>query len=151
MAFSGSYICTSFYTKLLDGDIDFGSNVFKLALYTNAATLNASTTAYTATGEVSGGGYTAKGEVVAATVSTVSTAAGPVIVLDFADASWAAPTFTARGALLYDETSGGDPSIAVIDFGVDVTGNGVNPFVVTFPAPTANAGFLTITTVLPNA
>jgi hypothetical protein len=151
MAFSGSYVCTSFYNDLLTAKINFGTNTFKLALYTNAATLNAATTGYTATGEVSGGGYTAKGEVVAATISTVTTASGDVVLIDFANATWNPATFTARGALLYDETAGGDPAIAVIDFGMDITGNGTTPFVVTFPPPTANAAFLAINTVLPNA
>lgn len=150
MAFSGSYVCTSFYTDLLNARIDFGSHVFKVALYTNAATLNAATTGYTITGEVSGGGYTAKGVIVSATISTVTTASGDVVVLDFSDATWANPTFTARGALLYDETAGGDPAIAVIDFGLDITGSGTRPFVVTIPPPTANAAFLAINTALPN-
>lgn len=150
MAFSGSYVCTSFYTDLLTAKINFSTNTFKLALYTNAATLNAATTGYTSVGEVSGGGYTAKGEVVAATISTVTTASGDVVVIDFANATWANPTFTARGALLYDETAGGDPAIAVIDFGLDITGNGTTPFVVNIPPPTANAAFLAISTRLPN-
>lgn len=152
MAFTGTYVCTAFYTGLLNGTIDFGSHQFKLALYTNTATLNAATAGYTTVGEVAaGGGYSTKGHVIAATVSTVSTANGPVVVLDFADAVWTTPTFTARGALLYDETAAGDPAIAVIDFGLNITGNGVTPFTVTFPPPTANAAFLAINTVLPNA
>ena len=151
MAFSGTYVCTSFYTDLLNGLIHFGSHVFKVALYTNSATLNAATTGYTATGEVSGGGYTAKGEIVAVTISTATTASGDVVLIDFANATWNPATFAARGALLYDETAGGDPAIAVIDFGLDIAGNGSTPFVVTFPPPTANAAFLAINTVLPNA
>lgn len=151
MAFSGSYVCTSFYTDLLNGAIHFGAHVFKIALYTNAATLNAATTGYTVTGEVSGGGYTAKGVIIAATVSTATTPAGPVVLIDFSDATWNPATFTARGALIYDETAGGDPSVAVIDFGMDITANGVRPFVVTFPPADPNNAFLAINTVIQNA
>jgi len=151
MPFTGSYVCTSFYTDLLGGKINFGSNQIKLALYTNAATLNAATTGYTTAGEVAaGGGYSTKGVIVNATVTTTNTTNGPVVILDFSDAVWTTPTFTARGGLLYDETPGGDPAIAVIDFGLDITGNGVNNLTVSFPPPTANAGYLVIKTVLNN-
>jgi hypothetical protein len=151
MPFTGSYVCTSFYTDLLGGNINITSNTIKLALYTNAATLNAATTGYTTVGEVAaGGGYSTKGAIVNATVTTTNTTNGPVVILDFADAVWTTPTFTARGGLLYDETAGGDPAIAVIDFGLDITGNGINDFTVSFPPPTANAGFLVTKTVLNN-
>lgn len=66
MAFTGNYTCNVFRTGLLDGGYDFGTgttDVFKIALYTNAATLDATTTAYTVTGEVVASGYTAGGEI----------------------------------------------------------------------------------------
>lgn len=149
MAFTGSYICTSFYQDLLNGVINFGSDTIRMALYNSTATLNASTTAYTATGELSAAlGYSTGGVAITPAVTVVGTPGGNVVVLDFSDASWAAASFTARGGLIYDDTAAGNPAIAVIDFGSDKTGDGVNPFVVTMPPPTANAGFFVFQTVL---
>ena len=79
MAFTGNYTCDTFKTGLLDGTFDFGTgttNVFKIALYTNSATLNQSTAAYTATGEVSATGYTAGGEIL--TITQVPIIGAPV-------------------------------------------------------------------------
>lgn len=148
MAFSGSYICTSFYTNLLNADFDFAVDTFRLALYDSTASLTAATTAYTATGELAtAGGYTAGGATTAVTVSSVATANGTMIVIDFADVAWAAATFTARGALLYDDTSVGNLAVAVMDFGSNKTVT-AGTFTVQFPAPTANAGFIVAATVL---
>ena len=105
MSFTGSAVCTSFYTDLLNGVFNFSTHTFRAALYSSSATLDASTTAYTATNELAtAGGYTAGGTTVAPTVSTASTSNGTVVIVDFADASWAASTFTARGALIYNTT-----------------------------------------------
>ena len=110
--------------------------------------VNWSATAYTATNELAtAGGYTAGGTTVAPTVSTASTSNGTVVIVDFADASWAASTFTARGALLYDDTAVGNPAIAVIDFGSDKSCT-ASTFTVQFPAATANAGFIVFQTIL---
>ena len=62
MAFTGNYTCNSFKSGLIDGDFDFDTDTFKIALYTNSASLNAETAAYTTSGEVVGSGYTAGGE-----------------------------------------------------------------------------------------
>jgi len=148
MAFTGSYICTSFYTGMLNGVFDFSTDTFRLALYDNTATLTEATTAYTLTGELAtAGGYTAGGETTAASVTTTTTPNGVVVMIDFADVTWAAATFTTRGALLYDDTAAGNPAIAVLDFGTNQTRTAQN-FVVQFPQPTPNSAFIVGATVL---
>lgn len=147
MAFTGSVICTSFYIDLGLAKFNTSSDTFRLALYTSSATLDATTTAYTATNELPTAlGYTAGGVAVAITVSTVQTGSGPRVIWDFANATWPASTFTARGGLLYDDTPVGNPAIAVIDFGANKTWPVADP--VTFPDPTANAGFLVFQSIL---
>ena len=79
MAFTGNYMCTSFKVALLNGEMDFSSDTsqsFKIALYTSSATLDASTTAYSTTNEISGTGYTAGGNTL--TIATNPTSALPV-------------------------------------------------------------------------
>ena len=148
MAFTGSAICTSFYTDMLNGVFNFGAHTFRLALYSSSATLSAATTVYTTSNELAtAGGYTAGGTTVAPTVSTSDTSNGTVVIVDFADASWAASTFTARGALLYDDTAASNQAVAVIDFGADKS-CAASTFTVTFPAATANAGFIVFQTIL---
>lgn len=136
MAFSGNYLCTSFKVELLKGVHDFTNgtgDTFKMALYTSSATLDASTTAYSATNEVSGTGYTAGGE----TLTTVTpTSDGTTAVVDFADVTWSSSTITARGALIYNSSAVGNPAVAVLDFGVDKTSSASN-FVVSMPSATA--------------
>ena len=110
-------MCTSFKQALLDGEIDFSSDttqVFKIALYTSSATLNASTTVYTATNEYAGSGYVAGGNTLTVVAPTTS---GTTAYLDFADTTWAAATITARGALIY-RSGGTNPAVAVLDFGI---------------------------------
>ena len=136
MAFSGNYLCTSFKVELLKGVHDFTNgtgDTFKMALYTSSATLDASTTAYSATNEVSGTGYTAGGETL---TSVTPTNDGTTAVVDFADVTWSASTITARGALIYNSTAAGNPAVAVLDFGVDKTSS-ASDFVVAVPSPTA--------------
>jgi hypothetical protein len=132
MAFTGNFTCDVFKTGLLDGTVDFGSGTFKLALYTNAATLNQNTTSYTTQGEVVAAGYTAGGEVVTPVVAS----SGSVSFVDFGDATWNG-SFTARGALLYKV---GGPAVCVLDFGADKTS--ANTFVVQFPPDTANSALI---------
>lgn len=129
--------CTSFKVALLNGEFDFSSDtaqVFKIALYTSAATLDATTTAYSATDEASGSAYTAGGATL--TISTNPTSSGTTAYLDFADVTWAASSFTARGALIYNADGVTNPAIAVLDFGADKTTSAAD-FVIQFP--TANA------------
>ena len=123
MAFTGNYTCNSFKSGLIDGDFDFATNTFKIALYTNSASLNAETAAYTATGEVSGSGYTAGGNTL--TVSKGIT--GGTAYITFADTSWSA-ALTARGALIYKD---GGAAVCVLDFGSDKTST--TTFTVDFP------------------
>lgn len=147
MAFTGSVVCQSFYTDLGLAKFNTGADTFRLALYTSSATLDVTTTAYTATNELPTAlGYTAGGTAVAITVSVVSTANGPRIIWDFADATWPASTFTARGGLLYDDTAAGNPAVAVIDFGANKTWPASDPVV--FPEPTANVGFIVFGSML---
>ena len=82
MAFTGNYSCNTLRSGLVDGTINFVTDTFKLALYTNAATLDETTTAYTTTGEASGGNYVAGGQVVTATVMSQATASGSVTYID---------------------------------------------------------------------
>jgi hypothetical protein len=113
----------------------------KMALYRSAtASLGAATTGYTATGETSGTGYSAGGKAVTgAQILTVGAAA----VLDFDDPSWTGATFSAEGALLYDDARPGKPAVAVLDFGGTVTAVGAT-FTVIVPPPTEGRGIVRI-------
>tara|TARA_R110000824_G_scaffold78525_3_gene198179 strand:+ start:507 stop:941 length:435 start_codon:yes stop_codon:yes gene_type:complete len=121
MAFSGNYMCTSFKQELLTGTHNFTNstgNTFNIALYTNSASFTASTTAYTATNEVTGSGYTAKGNALA---NVTPTTGGTTAFTDFADSTWSTATITARGAMIFNDTAAGDPSVVILDFGGDKT------------------------------
>ena len=121
MAFSGNYMCTSFKQELLTGTHNFtntSGNTFNIALYTNSASFTASTTAYTATAEVVGSGYTAKGN---ALTNVTPTTGGTTAFTDFADSTWSTATITARGAMIFNDTAAGDPSVVILDFGGDKT------------------------------
>ena len=132
-------MCTSFKSQILGGTHDLDTHVLKIALYTSTATLDASTTAYSATNEVSGTGYTAGGETLAgATIATSGTTA----YVDFTDVTWPSATITARGALIYN-TSAANAAICVLDFGEDKTSSGGN-FVVTFPTADASNAIVRI-------
>ena len=129
-------MCTSFKKALLDGEMDFSSNTsqsYKIALYTNSASLDATTAVYTTSNEASGTGYTAGGA--ALTISTAPTTSGTTAYLSFSNTTWATSTITARGALIY-QTGGTTPAVAVLDFGSDKSTSGAT-FQVTFP--TANS------------
>ena len=145
MAFTGNYTCNVFRTGLLDGVYNFGAgttDVFRIALYTNAATLDASTTAYTSTGEVVASGYTAGGEVLVINqVPTTGNAPNTTAYISFANASWSG-AFTARGALIYKDNGTTNPAVCVLDFGADKTS--VNTFVVQFPAATDTTAIIRI-------
>lgn len=137
-------MATSFKVGLLDGDFDFGtgtSQVFKIALYTSSATLDATTTAYTTSNEVTGTGYTAGGNTL--TVSQVPTSTGTTAFLDFADSTWSAATITARGALIYLANGTTNPAVCVLDFGSDKTSTN-GDFTVIFPAADASNAIIRI-------
>lgn len=131
-------MCTSFKVALLNGEMDFSSDTtqtFKIALYTSSATLDATTTAYSATNEVSGTGYTAGGEEL--TISTNPTSSGTTAYLDFSDVTWTSATITARGALIYKADGGTNPAVAVVDFGADKSSS-AGDFTVIFPTADAS-------------
>jgi hypothetical protein len=128
-------MCTSFKEDLFNKIQDLEADTIKIALYTSSATLGAATTAYSATNEVSGTGYTAGGETL--TTATVATS-GTTAYVDFDNPEWTTATFTARGALIYNDTTAGDNSVAVLDFGGDFTVSS-GTFRVVFPAPGATA------------
>jgi hypothetical protein len=141
---------TSFKVELLQGVHNFGptsANTFKIALYTAAADLGAGTTVYTTTNEVSssGTGYTAGGNVLVISVAPTSgnnSANVPTAFISFATSTWTNVTLTCRGALIYNSTQG-NKSVAVLDFGSDKTTVGDN-FQVTFPTADANSAIVRI-------
>jgi hypothetical protein len=124
MAFTGNYTCNSFKNGLLEGAFNFDSDTFRIALYTNSATLDADTTEYTTTGEIVASGYTAGGVILTPTQGMSNGTA----FVSFATVSWSGD-FTARGALIYKAGSNG--AICVLDFGADKTSS--TTFTVTFP------------------
>ena len=132
-------IPTSFKAEILQGIHD-SADTYKMALYTNAATLGASTTAYSATNEVVGTGYTIGGTTLSGFNVTTS---GTTAILDFTtDPFWENATITARGALIYN-SSKSNKAVYVLDFGSDITStNGT--FAVTLPAPDATNGLIRI-------
>ena len=137
-------MATSFKVGILDGTFDFSSGTtqtFKLALYTSAATLDAATTAYSATNEVSGTGYTAGGGTL--TISANPTSSGTTAFLDFADLTFASATITARGALIYLADGATNPAVAVLDFGSDKTPT-AGDFTIVFPAADASNAIIRI-------
>lgn len=144
MAFSGNYMCTSFKQELMTATHDFTASTgstFKLALYDNNASFDASTTAYTATNEVSNSGtYVAGGGVLTNVSPTTS---GTTAFTDFADFTFTSATITARGALIYNDTAAGDPSVIVLDFGSDKSSTS-GDFQIVFPTADASNAIIRI-------
>lgn len=135
MAFDQT-LTTSFKQEVLLGVHDLDTDTLKIALYTAAADLNATTTVYGTANEVVGTGYSAGGVVL--TGATVLTS-GTTAYVDFNDAVWNPAAFTARGALIYN-ASKGNKSIAVLDFGSDKTAT--TSFTVQMPANTATSALI---------
>jgi hypothetical protein len=136
-------MCTSFKKELLEAKHNFlnsGGSTFKLALYTSSASLSASTTAYTTSNEVSGTGYSAKGNTLTRVDPTTS---GTTAFTDFADTTFSSATITARGALIFNEDTSGDTSVCVLDFGSDKTSTS-GDFTVQFPAADASNAIIRI-------
>lgn len=131
--------CTIFKTNILAGNEDFAAGspyTYKIALYTASANIGPNTTAYTANGEISGAGYTATGldlQVIPVVSDGTSTA-----YFSFQNAVWDPASFTARGALIYNGTTGA--AVCVLDFGADKTAT--NTFTVVFPTATATAAVI---------
>jgi|TARA_R110001583_G_scaffold60987_2_gene180743 hypothetical protein len=146
MAFSGNFMCTSFKKELLEAKHNFlnsGGSTFQLALYTNSASFTAATTAYTTSNEISntaGSAYSAKGNTLTRVDPSTS---GTTALTDFADSSWSSASFTARGALVFNDSASGDPSVVVLDFGADKTASN-GTFTVVFPTADASNAIIRI-------
>ena len=144
MAFTGNYMCTSFKQEILQGVHNFTASTgdsFKLALYTNSASFTAATTAYTASNEVgASGSYVAGGGTLTNVTPTTS---GTTAFTDFSDLTFTSATITARGALIYNDTAAGDPSVVVLDFGSDKTSTS-GDFQIVFPTADASNAIIRI-------
>ena len=135
-------MCTSFKQELLTGTHNFTNgtgDTFKIALFTSAATLGASTTAYSVTNETSGTGYTAGGNTLTNVTPTTS---GTTAFTDFADTTWSTASITARGALIYNSTDS-DKAVVVLDFGADKTST-AGDFTIQFPTADASNAIIRI-------
>jgi len=135
-------MCTSFKTELLTATHDFsasGGDTFKLALYSSTASLGASTTAYTSTGEVSGTGYSATGS---ALTNVAPTSSGTTAFTDFDDLTFSSSTITARGCLIYN-SSDSNKAVCVLDFGSDKTSTS-GDFTIQFPTADASNAIIRI-------
>jgi hypothetical protein len=142
-------MATSFKVEILDGIHAFGTTVvrgstaadsFYLALYTSAATLDATTTAYSATNEASGTGYSAGGQLL--TISQVPTSTSTTAWLDFDNETWTSSSITARGCMIYNSTQS-NKCVAVLDFGADKTSTN-GDFTVIFPAADSSNAIIRI-------
>ena len=136
-------MCTSFKKELLEAKHNFllsGGDTFKIALYTSSATMSASTTAYSTSNEISGTNYSAKGNTLTRVDPTTSSTTA---YTDFADSSWTTATFTARGALIFNEDTSGDTSVLVLDFGADKTAT-AGTFTIAFPAADSSNAIIRI-------
>ena len=129
-------LCSSFKQESWLGVHDLDTDVLKMALYTSAASLGADTTAYTLTGETSGTGYSAGGNIL---VNVQVLLSGTTAYVTFDNPSWSGASFVCRGALIYN-TSKSNKAIAVLDFGADKTASGT--FTVQLPLATATAALL---------
>lgn len=145
MAFTGNWATNTFKTGILDGTFNFNTgttDVYKIALYTNDASLDATTSAYTSSGEVSGSGYSAGGEILSITqVPTTGSTGGMIAYLSFGNVSWSA-AITARGALIYKYNGTTNPAVCVLDFGSDKTSSAT--FTVQFPDPSSTSAIIRI-------
>ena len=139
---------TSFKLELMQAIHNFGPtspNTFRIALYTAAATVGPTTTIYTTSGEVLGAGYTAGGNLLTINAGPTTGLNGssiPTAFVSFATTSWPSSTFTARGALIYNTTQG-NKSVAVLDFGADkIVAN--DTFQIIFPTADATSAIVRI-------
>jgi hypothetical protein len=144
MAFSGNFMCTSFKSELMRAVHNFTAstgNTFKLALYDNTPSFTAATTAYTASGEVANSGsYSAGGGTLTNVTPTTSGTTG---FTDFADLSFTSATITAFGALIYNDTAAGDPTVCVLDFSGSKSSTS-GTFTIIFPTADASNAIIRI-------
>ena len=136
-------MCTSFKQEILEAVHNFkntGGSTFNLALYTSAASLGASTTAYTTSNEVSGTGYTAKG---AALTRVDPTTSSTTAFTDFADLTFSSSSITANGAMIFNDSASGDPAVCILAFGADKTSSS-GDFTISFPTADASNAIISI-------
>jgi hypothetical protein len=136
VAFTGNYTCNSFKSGLINGDFDFDTDTIKMALYTNAATLDEDTAAYTAVGEVPNTGTYSAGGV---TLTVEKGLTNNTAFISFENVTITA-ALVARGALIYKD---GGAAICVLDFGSDKTST--NTFIVTFPTASSADALIRLT------
>ena len=144
MAFTGNFMCTSFKVELMQGVHNFTAstgNTFKLALYNNSASFTAATTAYTNTNEVANSGtYSAGG----GTLTNITpTSSGTTAFTDFDDLSFTSATITAYGAMIYNDSAAGNPSVCILDFGGAKTSTS-GTFQIIFPTADASNAIIRI-------
>jgi hypothetical protein len=141
-----SAVCNSFKTEVLQAVHNFTAttgNTFNLALYTSSATLDKTTTAYSATNEItntSGSAYSAKGKALTSVTPALS---GDTACCDFADVSWTSASFTANGCLIFNDSAAGDPAVCAIAFGGDKTVSS-GTFTIQFPVADASNAIIRI-------
>ena len=136
-------MCTSFKKELMTATHNFttsSGNTFNLALYTSSASLDAATTAYTTSNEVSGSGYTAKG---AALTNVTPTTSSTTAYADFADLTFSTVSITARGAMIFNDSASGAPAVCILDFGWDKTASS-GDFTIQFPTADASNAIIRI-------
>ena len=143
MAFSGNFMCTSFKKELMEAKHNFlnsGGSTFQIALYTDSASFTAATTAYTTSNEITGTNYTAKGNTLTRVDPTTSSTTA---YTDFADTSWSTATFSAMGAMIFNDSASGDPAVVILDFGALKTAT-AGTFTIAFPAADASNAIIRI-------
>ena len=143
MAFTGNFMCTSFKVELMTATHNFTNstgNTFNIAMYTNNASFTAATTAYTASNEVTGTAYVAKGNTL---VNVTPTSTSTTAFTDFGDSTWSSSTITARGAMIFNDTASGDPSVVILDFGSDKSSSS-GDFTIVFPTGDSTSAIIRI-------
>ena len=143
MAFTGNFMCTSFKVELMTATHNFTNstgNTFNIAMYDNSASFTAATTAYTATNEVSGVAYVAKGNTL---VNVTPVSSSTTAYTDFGDSTWSRSTITARGAMIFNDEASGDPSVIILDFGSDKSSSS-GDFTIVFPTADASSAIIRI-------
>jgi hypothetical protein len=150
-------MCTSFKAELMLAVHDFrltSGDSFKLALYTSSATIDANTTAYTASNEVTGTNYSAGGGALvnSGVTATNTNASAGTGFTDFSDLTFTTATITARGALIYNTTPSANgtanttltnAAVCALDFGSDKTST-AGDFTIIFPAATNTTAIIRI-------
>ena len=143
MAFTGNFMCTSFKVEILKAVHDFTNstgNTFNIAMYDNNASFTAATTAFTTSDEVTGTAYTTKGNTL---VNVTPTSSSTTALTDFSDSTWSSSTITARGAMIFNDTASGDPSVVILDFGADKSSSS-GDFTIVFPTADSSSAIIRI-------